>query len=71
MKNKSLIFIVSGIALFSCVPKTKESSDTVKVVPVSETKSKHLFLDVHNLEPGKVTFDAVADAHQKGSGNSG
>jgi hypothetical protein len=26
---------------------------------------KHLFMDVHNLEPGKVTFEAVADAHQK------
>jgi hypothetical protein len=26
---------------------------------------KTLYLDVHNLEPGKVTFEAVAGAHQK------
>jgi hypothetical protein len=27
--------------------------------------SVELYIDVHNLEPGKVTFDAVMDAHHK------
>jgi hypothetical protein len=39
----------------------------------AETASNHapardsveLYIDVHNLEPGKVTFDAVMDAHHK------
>src|SRR5437762_182019 len=26
---------------------------------------KHLFIDVHHLGPGKVTYDAVAGAHAK------
>jgi hypothetical protein len=28
-------------------------------------EGKHLFMDVHHLEPGKVTFEAVAEAHLK------
>lgn len=24
-----------------------------------------MYLDVHNLEPGKVSFEAVAEAHAK------
>src|SRR5882757_10345891 len=26
---------------------------------------QHLFIDVHRLEPGKVTYEAVAGAHAK------
>lgn len=29
------------------------------------TDTRKMFMDVHNLEPGKVTFEAVADAHKK------
>lgn len=31
----------------------------------SESDSLHLYIDVHHLGPGKVTYDAVAKAHQK------
>ena len=27
--------------------------------------TKHLFIDVHQLEPGKVKYDDVANAHAK------
>lgn len=33
--------------------------------PISAPTSKKLFLDVHDLGPGKVTAEAVAGAHQK------
>lgn len=29
------------------------------------TEAKHLYLDVHQMEPGKVKFEAVAQAHAK------
>jgi hypothetical protein len=63
MKNIPLIALFC-IVFFYCT-RVKESQQVAAVAPVSQTESKHLFLDVHNLEPGKVTFDAVADAHQK------
>lgn len=31
----------------------------------SGLKGKHLYIDVHHLQPGKVTYEAVADAHAK------
>lgn len=31
----------------------------------STTGPKHLFIDVHHVEPGKVNFEAVAGAHAK------
>ena len=31
----------------------------------NKTQAKHLYIDVHHLGPGKVTYDAVAAAHQK------
>ena len=34
-------------------------------LPASGTSGKHLFIDVHQLEPGKVTYKAVAAAHAK------
>jgi hypothetical protein len=61
---KSLICISIIVFIFSCGTKTTESKPT-NANGVDVTVSKHLFLDVHNLEPGKVTFEAVAGAHQK------
>lgn len=55
MKNVSLIFITLVLLSFSC---KKESQ-------VVSSKTKSMFLDVHNLEPGKVTFNDVAEAHKK------
>ena len=63
MKNTSWIFIILIVFTFSCSPQ--KGSHGIATKPVDSKESKHLFLDVHNLEPGKVTFDAVAGAHQK------
>src|SRR3954463_7127507 len=63
MKKVSLM--VALIALIAvCCTKKEQSTDTAMSNPDS-SKTRNLFLDVHNLEPGKVTFDAVAGAHQK------
>lgn len=62
MKNILLISLASAALAFSCKPR--ENKQVADDAP-ADAKSKQLFLDVHNLEPGKVTFEAVADAHRK------
>src|SRR6187399_2913406 len=52
-------------ALFWTSCTRREMNETAEATRAGEEKSKLLFLDVHNLEPGKVTFDAVAGAHEK------
>lgn len=59
--------LILGLAIaivMACCDKPRNEAATEAVVEVAEP-AKHLFIDVHNLEPGKVTFEAVADAHQK------
>jgi len=63
MKNITLTVLVC-LFFFNCA-KVKESQEVASEESVKSNEGKHLFLDVHNLEPGKVTFEAVADAHQK------
>ncbi len=46
------------VALIACTPVQKKVSGT-------KSAKKQLFLDVHDIGPGKVTFNAVADAHKK------
>lgn len=54
-----IAFTFSAFA-FSC------GNDAGKVIDTPDQSVKqNLYLDVHNLEPGKVTFDAVAEAHAK------
>jgi hypothetical protein len=60
MKNLSLILICF---LFSCNQKIREPQGVVKKPKTTESKS--LYMDVHDLEPGKVTFEAVAGVHEK------
>ena len=48
--------LLVGLALFT---------GTVVVAQDSKDTSKHLFIDVHRLEPGKVKFADVEAAHQK------
>jgi Protein of unknown function (DUF4242) len=62
MKNVSLTLICFGF-LFSCNQKIREPQGVAKKPKAAETT--HLYMDVHNLEPGKVTFEAVAGAHKK------
>jgi hypothetical protein len=60
MKRALVIPCLSLVLACSSPEKQPEST-------VSEKNEgpKHLFMDVHNLEPGKVTFEGVAEAHQK------
>lgn len=52
--------------LAACAPKPNaEQTEQVASITPTESVSRKLYLDVHNLEPGKVTFAAVADAHKK------
>jgi hypothetical protein len=62
MKRTFVILFLSLV--FACSSPDEKSSTAEPVSEKIETP-KHLFLDVHNLEPGKVTFEAVAEAHQK------
>ncbi|WP_228450577.1 DUF4242 domain-containing protein [Chryseolinea soli] len=66
MKNALSILVASTVFYFSCSSKIdKSSTATTPVKDVKSSSAKNLYLDVHNLEPGKVTFEAVAGAHQK------
>src|SRR5882757_1221464 len=64
MKNTSWIILAFTVLSGACSNAIKEESQAAAIATDS-TKTKNLYLDVHNLEPGKVTFDAVAGAHQK------
>jgi hypothetical protein len=66
MKNTLSILVASTVFYFSCSSKIdKPATAAVPMKDVKVTSSRNLYLDVHNLEPGKVTFEAVAGAHQK------
>ena len=62
MKTIVNVLLASVLVWVSCNTRNNEPVDGI---PVTQVKSRQLFLDVHNLEPGKVTFDAVAGAHEK------
>src|SRR5260221_11138113 len=64
MKNKSWIILAFTVLSGACSNAIKEESQAAAIA-TEPTKTRHLFMDVHNLEPGKVTFEAVACAHQK------
>ena len=53
--------------MISCDSKTKEAQTAAtKTSEVSNTTERmDYFIDVHDLEPGKVTFKDVEGAHQK------
>lgn len=56
-------FLLMLMVLASCKSKPTESTAEIAKDPAIETS--HLFVDVHDLEPGKVDLKAVAGAHQK------
>jgi len=62
MKSPMYVFVAVPLLMASCNTTDKKDDNITSSESIRE---KHLFLDVHNLEPGKVTFAAVADAHQK------
>jgi hypothetical protein len=65
MTHERLIIIPIMALAISCGTGNNKPQETADTTPTENAATKHLFLDVHNLEPGKVTFAAVADAHQK------
>lgn len=68
MKERSMMIILGfavAIVVARCDKPRNEEADETTAEVTEPVKEKHLFMDVHNLEPGKVTFEAVADAHQK------
>ena len=58
MKTKLIVSLGLVAMLFGC------SSNEEKVAETAPA-AKKLFLDVHDIGPGKVNFEAVADAHKK------
>jgi Nickel responsive protein SCO4226-like len=68
MKVFFLPSLIIAAALASCNQPAKSSSpesQTAKNEPPKDTTKKSLFIDVHNLQPGKVNFADVMAAHQK------
>lgn len=59
MKIKHIIVVLGlmGI-LFGCTQNENKTAETV-------SNQKKLFLDVHDIGSGKVTFEAVVEAHKK------
>ena len=48
-----------------CITATQLFAQTVNTQVTDNVKTKTLYIDVHQLEPGKVDAKAVADAHAK------
>ena len=58
-------FVTIVIFIFS-IMNAKLSAQPAKADTAVQTAgAKHLFIDVHQLEPGKVKYEAVAEAHKK------
>jgi len=62
MKNVTAAFLF----LISCIISADATAQTPKPgVQKDSVKTKHLFIDVHQLQPGKVKYADVAEAHKK------
>ena len=58
------VFFTAALLFIFIFISVKSSAQTVKTDSSLKT-AKRLFIDVHQLEPGKVTYKAVAAAHAK------
>ncbi|HEX8060991.1 MAG TPA: DUF4242 domain-containing protein [Cyclobacteriaceae bacterium] len=61
---KKLFMIVAGL-MTAAIACDKQSHDENNTAAEESQPARHLYMDVHNLEPGKVKFEDVAGAHQK------
>jgi hypothetical protein len=59
MKRNLIILMTVMTSLFACSQRQEQAAKE------AEPGTKKLFLDVHDIGPGKVTFEAVANAHKK------
>jgi len=62
MKKSTLLVITVGLIVSCNDSSVREEPTTVKAPATQKTQ---LYIDVHDLEPGKVTFEGVMDAHKK------
>lgn len=62
MKKTTLLMAIAGLIISCNDPAVKEEPVTVKV---AAPEKPQLYIDVHDLEPGKVSFEGVMDAHKK------
>ncbi|HEY4109614.1 DUF4242 domain-containing protein [Puia sp.] len=59
MRSPISLLMLITLFLLSCHLRTQAQNTNPAQPPT------HLYIDVHYLEPGKVTYAAVADAHRK------
>lgn len=64
---KSIIFLSSFFAMMLLLCSAIKPAKAVKAneINADTINPQSYFIDIHNLEPGKVTFDDVMKAHQK------
>lgn len=62
MKKITLLLLAAGM-IAGCDEPTVTTQAAAKPAPASEPVE--LYVDVHNLEPGKVKFEDVMEAHHK------
>lgn len=66
---KPLLFLFSLVVFFiSCGDNSERKVDTTEATPIQTADTslaQNYFIDVHNLEPGKVSFADVEGAHEK------
>jgi len=61
MSRKHKLIPIAALSLLAALALVACASQAAKPAPVNH----RLFLDVHHLGAGKVTAEAVAEAHQK------
>lgn len=65
-KHLDVLIVSMLFTSFACTAQSNSSESTsTSNNATTKTTEKSLFIDVHNLEPGKVTFADVMAAHQK------
>ncbi|HET9487009.1 MAG TPA: DUF4242 domain-containing protein [Chryseosolibacter sp.] len=62
MRTTLIMALAFTTVLFGC---SQKENGVAKETTAEAVPGKRLFLDVHDIGPGKVTFEAVADAHKK------
>ena len=59
-----MIIVSMSFTALSLIPFTMHAQ-TNKGKKINKTGSENLYIDVHQLEPGKVKYEDVAKAHAK------
>ncbi|MFN2457288.1 MAG: DUF4242 domain-containing protein [Chitinophagaceae bacterium] len=65
MKLLLFLFTFISFSIFSCSDNKEKSADTATTTIADTGEHQAYFIDVHDLEPGKVTFKDVEGAHEK------